>query len=155
MIIPDVVDAFYTATGKVPAKYIKLALKSPIPSAAFSIAKNSGMKNWSKKGAVYTEDGSRVRVDVRQPDGSYKEQLVDISKLGGAVAEDIASVTDLIERLGVSDEIKTMDIKVVSLGTQTVIGKEPIFIFDGIDKETNHRKLILVDHNGVTHIIDA
>ena len=155
MIIPDVVDAFYTATGKVPAKYIKLALKSPIPSAAFSIAKNSGMKNWSKKGAVYSEDGSRVRVDVRQPDGSYKEQLVDISKLGGAAAEDITSVTDLIEILGVSDEIKTMDIKVVSLGTQTVIGKEPIFIFDGIDKETNHRKLILVDHNGVTHIIDA
>ena len=145
MIIPNVVDNFYTTTNKIPVKYITLALKSPLPSAAFSIAKKSGTKNWTKPGVIYTNDGSKA---------STEKGYVDKSSLGGFVAEDITCLEDLIKMLGVENEMKAYDIKVVSLGKQTSISKDPIFIFDGIEKTTNHRKLVLVDHNSTSTIYE-
>ena len=134
MVIPDVVNTFYTATGKVPAKYVTIALKSPLPSAAYSIAVKNKMKGWTGKGAVYDEK---------------------VKEYGGAVAEDITSLAELIERLDVTQQVKDLDIKVVSLGFQKELYKEPIFIFDGIDKSKNARKLISVSNLGIQTLYDV
>lgn len=133
MIIPDVVNAFYTTTTKVPAKYVTIALKSPLPSAAYNIAVKNGLKGWSGKGAVYDKK---------------------VKEYGGFEAEDITSVSDLISKLGISKQFTDFDIKSISLAYAKQLTKEPVFVFDGVDKKTNYRKLIVCDKSGQTTIYD-
>ena len=133
MVIPDVVNTFYTATGKVPAKYVTIALKSPLPSAAFNIAVKNKMKGWTGKGAVYDDK---------------------VKEYGGFEAEDIGSIDNLISRLGLVKALADFDIKTVSLAYAKQLTKEPVFVFDGIDKKTNHRKLIVCDKTGQSNLYD-
>jgi hypothetical protein len=133
MIIPDVVDAFYTTKSKIPAKYVNVALKSPLPSAAYNIAVKNGMKGWTGKGAVYDEK---------------------VKEYGGYEAEDITSVDDLISRLELTKALSDFDIKAISLAYAKQLTQEPVFVFDGVDKKTNHRKLIICDKTGQSTLYD-
>ena len=133
MVIPNVVDSLYTTSIKVPAKYVNIALKSPLPSAAYNIAVKAGMKGWTGKGAVYDEK---------------------VKEYGGLVAEDITSMNDLVSRLELTKQITDFDIKVVSLAYAKQLTTEPVFVFDGVDKKTNRRKLLVCDKTGQSSLYD-
>jgi hypothetical protein len=91
------------------------------------------MKGWTGKGAVYDEK---------------------VKEYGGYEAEDITSVDDLISKLELTKALSDFDIKEISLAYAKQLTQEPVFVFDGVDKKTNHRKLIICDKTGQSTLYD-